>query len=169
MVECFWNLLCSGSWKGDFTQYLIWGCQGLLWGIEKVKRFKLCPGSFTFSFQCLLENTVFLQGNVNLIVINHCKYWESKELIVSTVQNPSRQSLTLIFTHTGQDTQMIPNGSALLTSVNVGLYKLLSEINGAIAGYTQGISLSEFKYTQEPFTDECFNFLCEDFILMHFF
>lgn len=65
--------------------------------------------------------------------------------------------------------QMIPNGSALLTSVNVGLYKLLSEINGAIAGYTQGISLSEFKYTQEPFTDECFNFLCEDFILMHFF
>lgn len=50
--------------------------------------------------------------------------------------------------HTGQDLQMIPNGSALLTSVNIGLYNVLSEINGALAGYTQRISLSEFEYTQ---------------------
>lgn len=56
--------------------------------------------------------------------------------------------MSLILMCTGQDLQMIPNGSALLTSVNVRLRKLLSEINGARVGYTHGISLSEFKCTQ---------------------
>jgi len=64
--------------------------------------------------------------------------WSPKKLAVSTGQKLSRGSVTIIFMHTGQNLHMIPNGSALSTSVNAGLYKFLSEISGAIVGYTQG-------------------------------
>lgn len=84
----------------------------------------------------------FLQGSVRLILVLgppvEVSQWSLKKLTVSTGWKLSRESVTLIFMHTGQNLQMTPNGSALSTLVNARLYKLLSEINGHIVGYTQG-------------------------------
>lgn len=44
----------EGRGKEILVRYLIWGWEGLLWGLKKVKRFNLPPGCFFFSH--LLSN-----------------------------------------------------------------------------------------------------------------
>lgn len=119
----------------------------MLWGLHKVKRFK-----FPSFFLLHLLSSAFLEipcFYVAVFFAKKCKanfgfrstsgsQWSLKKLTVSTGKKLSRESVTLIFMHTRQNLQMIPNGSALSTSVNARLCKLLSEINVHIVGYTQG-------------------------------
>lgn len=137
----YWEI-SWGEWRSVFN---LWIVRLTLGATQKIQ------DSFIFFFSHLFSSAFMeiLCFHATVFFARKCKVdfgfrsisgiqWSLKKLTVSTGQKLSRESVTLSFMHTGQNLQMIPIGSALLTWANARLYKLLSEINGAIVGYTQG-------------------------------